>query len=157
MGYIRGGRFNLLFSAGRPLGGRQLGVDVPATFQPLAVGPIIKAESRSPGYLSTCGVRGTRVRLVPSTPSVPYVPSVESVFYRTSDVRSRMLEPGSSISFRLTEQEGAVSAFAVMKKTPFKKFINQQKHNTVSVLRRPTRTSHSFPFPFPSPLTTHDA
>lgn len=44
---------------------------------------------------------------MPSTPSVPYVPSVESVFYRTSDVRSRMLEPGSSISFRLTEQEGA--------------------------------------------------
>jgi len=35
VGYIRRGRFNLLFSAGSPLGERRLGVDVPHTFKQL--------------------------------------------------------------------------------------------------------------------------
>ena len=40
MGYVRRGRFHLLFSAVCPLDERQLGVDVPLTFKPLDVGPV---------------------------------------------------------------------------------------------------------------------
>jgi hypothetical protein len=45
VGYIRRGRFHLLFSAGIPLGSRVPGTDVPLTFEPLDVGPIIRAGS----------------------------------------------------------------------------------------------------------------
>jgi len=41
VGYICEGRFHLLFSAGIPLGSRVLGTDVPLTFEPLDVRPII--------------------------------------------------------------------------------------------------------------------
>ena len=57
MGYIREGRFHLLFSAGIPLGTRVLGVDVPRTFEPLGVGHIIHGEIRPAGYLRTNTVR----------------------------------------------------------------------------------------------------
>lgn len=63
VGYIRRGCFHLLFSAGCPLGERQLGVDVPHTFKKLDVGPISKTQPRFPGYLSTNTVRKTRVPL----------------------------------------------------------------------------------------------
>ena len=53
VGYIRRGRFHLLFSAGIALGSRVLGTDVPLTFEPLEVGPIIPNGPRSPGYLRT--------------------------------------------------------------------------------------------------------
>ena len=53
VGYVRRGRFHLLFSAGCPLGSRELGVDVPLTFEPLDVGPVIFSQPRLPGYLST--------------------------------------------------------------------------------------------------------
>jgi len=57
VGYIREGRFHLLFSAGIPLGSRELGVDVPHSFEPLNVGHIIHGEVRPPGYLRTSTVR----------------------------------------------------------------------------------------------------
>lgn len=57
VGYVRRGRFHLLFSAGIPLGSRVVGHDVPLTFEPLNVGPIIPGEVRSPGYLRTNAVR----------------------------------------------------------------------------------------------------
>jgi len=57
VGYTRRGRFHLLFSAGVPLGSRKLGTDVPSTFEPLDIGPIISGEIRSPGYLRTDTVR----------------------------------------------------------------------------------------------------
>ena len=57
VGYTRRGRFHLLSSAGTPLGSRELGTDVPHTFEPLDVGPIIPGEVHSPGYLRTNTVR----------------------------------------------------------------------------------------------------
>jgi len=57
VGYVREGRFHLLFSAGIPLGTRELGVDVPHTFECLDVGRIIHGEIRPPGYLRTSTVR----------------------------------------------------------------------------------------------------
>ena len=49
-------RFHFLFSAGDPLGSRELGVDVPATFEPLNVNRITRG-GRVPGYLRTNAVR----------------------------------------------------------------------------------------------------
>ena len=57
VGYIRRGQFHLLFSAGTPLGSRELGTDVPYTFEPLDVGPIVPSDCRPSGYLSTDTVR----------------------------------------------------------------------------------------------------
>ena len=57
VGYTRRGRFHLLFSAGIPLGSREPGIDVPQTFEPLDIGPIISANDRPPGYLRTNTVR----------------------------------------------------------------------------------------------------
>jgi len=53
VGYIRRGRFHLLFSAGIPLGSRIRGLNVPLTFEPLNIGPIVSGEVRPPGYLRT--------------------------------------------------------------------------------------------------------
>ena len=71
VGYIRRGRFHLLFSAGRPLGSRQLGVDVPLTFEPLDVGPIIFSQPRLPGYLCTSTVKETGAGLGASICTTP--------------------------------------------------------------------------------------
>ena len=57
VGYIRRGRFHLLFSAGIPQGSRVLGTDVPFTFEPLDVCPIVSGGVRPPGYLRTTTVR----------------------------------------------------------------------------------------------------
>ena len=97
----------MLFSAGCPLGERQLGIDVPHTFKHLDVGPIFNSQPRSPGYLSTSSVRETQARFPPS-PSVPYVPFTVFSPSSVSNVCFRMLEPGSSISFQLEEGQGAI-------------------------------------------------
>ncbi|KAF9651704.1 hypothetical protein BDM02DRAFT_3110142 [Thelephora ganbajun] len=89
VGYVRRGRFHLLFSAGRPLDNRQLGVDVPLTFVPLNIGPTICSQPRLPGYLSPCTaqeVRAGREALVDAFP---------------------VLEPGYKVSFNLTDNQGA--------------------------------------------------
>lgn len=60
VGYTRDGSFHLLFSAGEPLGSRELGVDVPHTFEPLDVKYVkkyVKKNNRPPGYLRTETVR----------------------------------------------------------------------------------------------------
>ena len=57
VGYTRHGMFHLLFSAGVELGSRVRGKDVPLTFEPLDIGPIISGEVRPPGYLRTDTVR----------------------------------------------------------------------------------------------------
>ena len=54
VGYIHRGCFNLLFSAGLPLGDRRSGVDVPDGFRQLDVGPILNAEPQSPGSFRRC-------------------------------------------------------------------------------------------------------
>lgn len=99
--YIRRGCLNLLFSAGSPLNGRELGVDVPHTFKELDVGPIFSAHPLPPGYLPSNTVR--------ARPRRPCVHSIVSVSSRTSGVRvfSSISEPGSSISFRFTGDQGA--------------------------------------------------
>jgi len=56
VGYIREGRFHLLFSAGIPLGERELGTDVPLTFEPLDTGPILR-RIRPKGHLHTSASR----------------------------------------------------------------------------------------------------
>ncbi|KAF9646418.1 hypothetical protein BDM02DRAFT_3021648 [Thelephora ganbajun] len=89
VGYIRRGRFHLLFSAGYPLGLRQLGVDVPITFEQLDIGHIISSQPRSPGYVCTSTVRETGAGLGAS-------------FSMTSS-----LEPGARFSFELTKKQGA--------------------------------------------------
>ena len=107
MGYVRRGRFHLLFSAGCPLGERELGIDVPPTFKPLSVGPIIYSQPRVPGYLCTSTVREVGAGLGASIGAASYVRAVTSTSSQCSDVRSRTLEPGISISFELTEKQGA--------------------------------------------------
>ena len=71
VGYIRRGRFHLLFSAGCPLGSRQLGVDVPPTFEPLDTGPIVFDQPRLPGCLCTTTVKDTGVGLGASVSAAP--------------------------------------------------------------------------------------
>ena len=105
VGYILRGCFHLLFSAGCPLGERELGVDVPHTFKQLHVGPTFNTQPRPPGYLSANTVREIPTRLRASM--YPYVCSIAPVSSRISAVHSRTLEPGSSISFQLTGDQGA--------------------------------------------------
>ena len=106
VGYVRRGCFHLLFSAGEPLGERRLGVDVPLSFQPLTVGPIVNTQPRLPGCLSTNTIRESGASLEASICAVPYVttialvPSEVNVFFSA-------LEPGFSISFELSEKQGA--------------------------------------------------
>ena len=107
VGYVRRGCFNLLFSAGRPLGERKLGEDVPLTFEPLTVGPVINVQPRLPGYLSTNTVIETGVSLGASVCAIPYVRSAAPASPSNPDLCSRMLEPGFNISFQLTEKQGA--------------------------------------------------
>lgn len=76
VGYVRKGCFHLLFSAGKPLGERQLGADVPLTFQPLDVGPIVNLQPRLPGCLSTNTVREAGASLGATISAIPYVPFV---------------------------------------------------------------------------------
>ena len=105
VGYVRRGCFHLLFSAGCPLGERQLGVDVPLTFEQLTVGRTIKPQPRLPGYLSTNTVQETGAGLGASICAVPCVHPV--AYVSLSNPYPRMLEPGFNISFQLTEKQGA--------------------------------------------------
>ena len=57
VGFIRRGKFHLLFSAGSPLEDRRLGDDVPTTFEPLDVGDLDSSLPRQPGCLRTSTVR----------------------------------------------------------------------------------------------------
>ena len=95
----------MLFSAGSPLGGRELGVDVPRTFEQLVVGPILNTEPRSPGCLSAGAIREIPTRARASM--YPYVRFSTSVSSRSSDTHFRMLEPGTGVSFQLTGGQGA--------------------------------------------------
>jgi len=57
VGFLRRGKFHLLFSAGSPLGDRQLGDDVPTTFKQLDVGTLAPRDPRPPGCLHTSTIR----------------------------------------------------------------------------------------------------
>ena len=128
VGYTRRGRFHLLFSAGCPLGERQLGADVPLTFEPLRVGPIVYSQPRLPGHLSTKTVRETGAGLGASISPVPYVHSAVFV--------------SSSISFELTEKRGAalVTKHSTYREDaelelPFKKYTKRHYSSWVTFAR----------------------
>ncbi|KAF9789356.1 hypothetical protein BJ322DRAFT_530970 [Thelephora terrestris] len=89
VGFIRRGQFHLLFSAAPPLGERERGVDVPATFEQLNVGNLASTQPRQPGCLRTSTVR-----------------EVEADFGATASI-TRPLAPGASFSYELTENRGA--------------------------------------------------
>ena len=82
-----------------------MGVDVPHAFKKLDVGQIFTIEPQPPGYLSTNTVREAPGR--PGASIYPYAHPVTSVSFRTLDVCSSLLEPGSTISFQLTGDQGA--------------------------------------------------
>jgi len=84
VGYFRGGHFHLLFYAGSPRGERELGADVPQTFEPLNVGFIVYSQPRPSGHLSTNTVKK---------------PGVE---------RSRMADPDYNILFEHRGKQGAI-------------------------------------------------
>lgn len=73
VGFIRRGHFNLLFSAGCPLGERRLGIDVPLTFEELDVGVPVFCQHRPPGCLGTDTVREIETDLGASAAATPYV------------------------------------------------------------------------------------
>jgi hypothetical protein len=88
--YIREGCFYFLFSAGSPLGARELGVDVPSAFEQLKIREIDGGDPLESGCLCTNGVRATssspRVTSPGSTstpPAAPYAFSVTSASSNT--------------------------------------------------------------------------
>ena len=107
VGFIRRGKFHLLFSAGSPLGDRQLGDDVPITFEPLDVGTPDFSQPRQPGCLRTSAVRQVGVGLGVATSANLYVVSPRVPSTVLKHIPSRPLEPGANFSFELTEDRGA--------------------------------------------------
>ena len=73
VGFIRNGQFHLLFSAGCPLGGRQLGEDVPDTFEELTIGTPVFGQPRVPGCLRTDSVHEIGADLGASVSTTLYV------------------------------------------------------------------------------------
>ncbi|KAF9789496.1 hypothetical protein BJ322DRAFT_538591 [Thelephora terrestris] len=91
VGYIRQGRFHLLFSAGIPLGERQRGVHVPYTFEPLVCADETTEEVQPRG---PCCVAARTSRTVGASLDAT-VPTLET------------LEPGENFSFELVGDRGA--------------------------------------------------
>ena len=106
MGFIRRGRFHLLFSAGIPLGKRKLGVDVPETFEHLEVGTPQKEQPRDPGCVAvrTCRRFGASLD---ATVSIQCVPSVRPPFTICKPALLRSIEPGVNFSLELTGDRAA--------------------------------------------------
>jgi len=115
VGYTRRGCFHLLFSASCSAEGKELGIDVPRTFKQLDVGRTFTTEPQPPGHLSTDTVREARDR--PRASIYPCVRFVTSVSSPEPHTRSSLLEPGSSISFKLTGGQGA----ALLTKYPIRR------------------------------------
>ena len=107
VGFIRRGQFHLLFSAGSPLGERERGVDVPATFKPLDVGIPESIQPRPPGCLRTSNVREVEADGGATVSAVLYVQPRVLPFATFKHIQSRPREPGASFSYELTENCGA--------------------------------------------------
>lgn len=73
VGFIRHGKFHLLFSAGCPLGERKLGIEVPPTFEELEIEFPVFRQPRGPCCLSTNTVREFGADLSASVAVTPYV------------------------------------------------------------------------------------
>ena len=82
VGYVRRGRFHLLFSAGCKPANMGPGVNALPTFEPLTIGNTIYSQPRPPGYLYTGVSRETRPGPTESVDTVPCVLSVKSVLPR---------------------------------------------------------------------------
>lgn len=107
VGYTREGTFHLLFSAGVPLGLRELGVDVPDTFEPLDVSSIIRRQARPPGYLRTSTVRQIGVDVGGSMAVPLCVCNLCLTGNHRLIGRASAVEPGVEIAFELTSKQGA--------------------------------------------------
>lgn len=108
VGFIRGGQFHLLFSAGRPLGERRPGIDVPLTFEELKVGTPVFRQPRRPGCLRTDTVREIGAGLGASVATTPgYVLFVGSPPRLISRALARLLESGAHFTYELTGECGA--------------------------------------------------
>ena len=103
MGYIRRGRFHLLFSATSPSGD-----DVPPTFEKLNVGTPELSGLRKPSCLHTATVRqvGAEIGATVSTTLYAQPFTFPSAIILTH-IPSSPLEPGAIVSFELTENRGA--------------------------------------------------
>jgi hypothetical protein len=104
VGFIRRGRFNLLFSAGSPLGERRLGEDVPTTFEELNVGPLVHELPRAPCCLLTANVRSTVIGS--AGPSTEYVSPFPTHFL-FQNASPRPPDASADFSFELTGDRGA--------------------------------------------------
>ena len=108
VGFVRCGQFHLLFSAGSPLGERQLGRDVPDKFEPLNVGTPVSGEPRKPDCLRTSTVRHIGAGLGTTEFISRYVPSLGTPSTSFSkNAPPRLLERRVSFSFDLTGDCGA--------------------------------------------------
>lgn len=89
------------------MGLRVQGTDVPLTFEPLDIGPIIRGQVRPPGYLRTNTIREIGVNVSGSASVAWYV----RAFFLASNHRliehSSPMEPGAKVSFALTHKQGA--------------------------------------------------
>ena len=97
MNFIRQARFHLLFSADSPLGERQLGVDVPASFEELDIGTPISDQRQPPGCLHTPTVRS--LGIVRSV--VGFTPSILKA------MSPRLPESSTNVFFELSGDHGA--------------------------------------------------
>lgn len=109
VGFIRRGKFHLLFSASSQLGDRRRGYDVPTSFQQLLLGAgtLDSSQPRQPGCLRTSTVRQVGVELGAAVSASLYVTSLRLTSTILKCVLSRPLEPGANFSFELTEDRGA--------------------------------------------------
>jgi len=105
VGIVHRGKFYLLFSAGRPLGKRQLGVDVPITFEELTVGRTTLSQPRPAGCIQTFQEFGVGPSVSVSTP--PCVLSISQSFAYLRNMPPRPPKPGVPFSFNLTGNRGA--------------------------------------------------
>ena len=80
VGFIHHGQFHLLFSAASPLEGRQLGDDVPSTFEELNIGTPVSGEPRRAGCLHTPTVRRVGTDLDSTEVTTLYVTSLGQSF-----------------------------------------------------------------------------
>ena len=109
VGYIRQGRFHLLFSAGIPLGPRERGKDVPSTFEQLEVGPIIKGENIPSEKIVAKAVRKIGVDVGVSAAVAGCVRAYFCLtgYHRLIEYSSPGLGPGAKMKFALTQGQGA--------------------------------------------------
>ena len=119
------------------------GNDVPLTFEPLDVGPIIQGEVRSPGYLRTNTVQEVGVDV---GGSVAVAWCVHAYFRPTSNNRlnehSSSVEPGARMSFALTHKQGAALITQhptyredIERRGIFEKYIKQSYNSWVDFAR----------------------